>query len=132
MVNVKAIISPLPNNCDFFDMQLEDLQQLVLNKTSFISDILGMLSSKARGTETTAAGTPGVSSSRMGTANNTGSSDSSTVSTAHTNGMAGVTHLGVVGRGVKRVLMDPRTSNSNPTKKPSIEPSQNNSDRNAS
>mgnify|MGYP004711813715 FL=1 len=114
-------------------MQLEDLHQLVLNKKSLLSDLMYMMAAKdIEKTAATAAASVQMSSSQMGTANSTGGVDSSTVSTAHTNGSAGVTHLGVVGRGVKRVLMDPSTSNSNPVKKPSVEPSQNNTDGNAS
>ncbi|KAL3526714.1 hypothetical protein ACH5RR_011370 [Cinchona calisaya] len=128
----EAEIETLSGLSDELEKKLEDLHQLVSNKTSFLSDILGMVSAKARGTEKTDAGALGMSSSQMGTANNNGSSNFSTVSTAHTNGSAEVTHLGVVGRGVKRVLMEPSTSNSNPSKKPSTEPSQNNSDSNAS
>lgn len=113
-------------------MQLEDLHQLVLNQTSFLSDILNMMPVKPRNIEKPAAAPLQMNSSQMGTANSIGISESSIVSTAHTNGTAEVTHLGVVGRGVKRVLMDPGTSNSNPSKKPSVEPSQNSADGNAS
>ncbi|KAK9285157.1 hypothetical protein L1049_024343 [Liquidambar formosana] len=88
------------------EKKLEDLQQLVLNPTSILSEILGMVSAaKARGSEKSAS-SAGIGSSQMGAANNNGDLDSPTVSTAHTNGAAGVTHLGVVGRGVKRVLMN--------------------------
>ncbi|KAA3457484.1 Histone-binding N1/N2 [Gossypium australe] len=99
---------------------LEDLQQLVANPKSIIAEILGMASAKAKADEKSASPAVG-SSSRMGTVNSNGDFDSPTVSTAHTNGAAAVTHLGVVGRGVKRVLMSPVESG--PAKKPVTEPS---------
>lgn len=110
----------------FFGLQLEDLQQLVSNPKSILSDILGMMSAKARATEKNAVSVA-MSSSQMGTAGTGGNTDSPTASTAHTNGASGVTHLGVVGRGVKRVVMSSATQSS-PTKKPSIDPSSNNGD----
>ncbi|XP_027078370.1 NASP-related protein sim3 isoform X1 [Coffea eugenioides] len=126
-------IETLSGLSDELEKKLEDLHQLVLNKKSLLSDLMYMMAAKdIEKTAATAAASVQMSSSQMGTANSTGGVDSSTVSTAHTNGSAGVTHLGVVGRGVKRVLMDPSTSNSNPVKKPSVEPSQNNTDGNAS
>ncbi|KAG6411291.1 hypothetical protein SASPL_129371 [Salvia splendens] len=74
------------------------LQQLVGNPKSILSDILGgIMSAKARALE---KNEPAMSSSQMGTAT-TGGADSPTASTAHTSSAAGVTHLGVVGRGVK-------------------------------
>lgn len=81
-----------------------------------------MVSAKARGPERATASVA-MSSSQIGTVNSNGGFDSPTVSTAHTSGTAGVTHLGVVGRGVKRVLT---TAESSPAKKPATEPSPNN------
>lgn len=79
-----------------------------------------MVSAKARGPEKATASVA-MSSSQVGTVNSNGF-DSPTVSTAHTSGTAGVTHLGVVGRGVKRVIT---TAESSPAKKPATEPSTN-------
>ncbi|KAL6499210.1 hypothetical protein OROHE_026238 [Orobanche hederae] len=105
---------------------LEDLQQLVSNPKHALADILGiMMSAKAKATEESALSV-GMSSSRMGTCVTAGSTTSEVVSTAGTNGASGVTHLGVVGRGVKRVVM---SSTEQPVpKKPSIDPSSNNGD----
>lgn len=94
-------------------MQLEDLEQLASNPKSILSEILGMAAAKAK------AGEKGSSSAQVGSATSNVGFDSPTASTAHTNGSgsSGVTHLGVVGRGVKRVLMSSGTAESNPTKK---------------
>lgn len=88
-----------------------------------------MMSAKAKANEKN-ADSPAMSSSQMGTARTAGGTDSPTVSTAHTNGSSGgVTHLGVVGRGVKRVVMSSTsTSPPNPPKKPSLDPSTNQGD----
>ncbi|KAJ9562274.1 hypothetical protein OSB04_007434 [Centaurea solstitialis] len=107
--------------------KLEDLQQIVSNPSSILSDILGMMAAKGKGGQSSAAApAAGLSSSRLGTANSSGF-ESPTVSTAHTNGSSagggGVTHLGVVGRGVKRVSMSSATTESNPAKKPATDPS---------
>lgn len=109
------------------DLQLEDLQQLALNPKSILAEILGMTSIKPRGAENSASSAV-MNSSQMGTANTKGDFDSPTVSTAHTNGSgsSAVTHLGVVGRGVKRV--NSSTGESNPMKKPALEPSENKGD----
>jgi HAT1-interacting factor 1 len=64
----------------------------------------------------------------MATADSSGDFDSPTVSTAHTNGSSGVTHLGVVGRGVKRVLTNSGTAESSPMKKPALDSSENKAD----
>ena len=103
-------------------MQLEDLQQLTSDPKSIIAEILGMASARARGGEKSAS-PAAMSSSQMATANSNGHFDSPTVSTAHTNGAAAVTHLGVVGRGVKRVLMSTGSVESSSIKKPAIDPS---------
>lgn len=109
------------------DLQLEDLQQLALNPKSILAEILGMASIKPRGSENSASSAV-MNSSQMGTANTKGDFDSPTVSTAHTNGSgsSAVTHLGVVGRGVKRA--NSSTAESNPMKKPALEPSENKGD----
>ncbi|KAF2295125.1 hypothetical protein GH714_031606 [Hevea brasiliensis] len=80
----------------------------------------GMASAKLKGGEKSAAPAV-VNSSQMATANSSGGFDSPTVSTAHTNGNA-VTHLGVVGRGVKRVLMGTGSAESSPMKKATLDP----------
>uniref|UniRef100_A0A803MCP9 Tetratricopeptide SHNi-TPR domain-containing protein n=1 Tax=Chenopodium quinoa TaxID=63459 RepID=A0A803MCP9_CHEQI len=101
---------------------LEDLQQLVSNPTSILSDILGLAAAKARANEQASASAP-ASSSRVGVATSNGDFDSPTVSSAHTNGAAsGVTHLGVVGRGVKRVNMNSANVESDSSKRPAIDP----------
>lgn len=86
-----------------------------------------MASVKSLASEKSASPTV-MSSSRMATADSNGDFDSPTVSTAHTNGSSGVTHLGVVGRGVKRVLMNSGTAESSPTKKPALDSLENKAD----
>jgi HAT1-interacting factor 1 len=113
------------------DLQLEDLQQLALNPKSILSELLGMASAKLTGSEKSASPTV-MSSSRMATADSNGDFDSPTVSTAHTNGSSGVTHLGVVGRGVKRVLMNSGTAESSLLKKPTLDSSENEAGGNTS
>ncbi|KAK4346542.1 hypothetical protein RND71_032881 [Anisodus tanguticus] len=113
------------------EAELEDLQQCTSNPSSILSDILGMVSAKARSMEKADASVA-VSSSQVGAATSgSGSFDSSAVSTAHTNGAAAATHLGVVGRGVKRVQLN-TTTESSPAKKPASEPPSNNGDGSAS
>ncbi|XP_057990343.1 uncharacterized protein LOC131172824 [Hevea brasiliensis] len=103
------------------EKKLEDLQQLALNPKFILSEILGMASAKARGGEKNAAPAI-VNSSQMAAANSSGGFDSPTVPTAHTN-RAAVTYLGVVGRGVKRVLMGTGSAESSPMKKATLDPS---------
>ncbi|KAI8535456.1 hypothetical protein RHMOL_Rhmol10G0175900 [Rhododendron molle] len=111
---------------------LSDLQQLVSNPTSILSDILEMVSAMARGIENNAPPS-GTSSSQKGAASDSGGLDSPSVSTAQTNAAAaGVTHLGVVGRGVKRVVMSSATSELSPKKKPAFDPTLDNDDGKAS
>ncbi|MFS7947759.1 hypothetical protein Hanom_Chr06g00552031 [Helianthus anomalus] len=69
-----------------------------------------------------AKGKGGGSGSGGGMASGSGSG-SSTVSTIQANGDSGVTHLGVVGRGVKRVSM---SSVEPPAKKPASDPAADN------
>ncbi|KAG8384494.1 hypothetical protein BUALT_Bualt04G0123500 [Buddleja alternifolia] len=130
LADKEAEIETLTGLCGELEKKLEDLQQLISNPTSILSDILGMISAKAKTIEKNAVSVA-MSSSQMGSASTGGNTESATVSTAHTNNTSGVTHLGVVGRGVKRVVMS-STSDSNPTKKPSIDPSSNNGDGSAS
>ncbi|KAK4764870.1 hypothetical protein SAY86_025960 [Trapa natans] len=82
-------------------VQLEDLQQFASNPSSLLTEILGMVSAKAKEMEKKVS-SAAVSSSQMAS-NGKGNFDSPTVSTACASGPAEVTHLGVVGRGVKRV-----------------------------
>lgn len=112
----KGEIETLKGLSDELEKKLEDLQQLVSNPTSILTDILGLMSAKARGNEKSAPAI--ISSLQMGTAHSSGDFESSIVSTANTNGAAGVTHLGVVGRGVKRVLMNSVETESSSMKKP--------------
>ncbi|KAF7112608.1 hypothetical protein RHSIM_RhsimUnG0212100 [Rhododendron simsii] len=128
----EAEIATLTGLSGELEKKLEDLQQLVSNPTSILSDILEMVSAKARGIENNAPPSR-RSSSQMGTPGDSGGLDSHSVSTAHTNGAAaGVTHLGVVGRGVKRVVMSSGIAESSPKKKPAFDPTLDNDDGKAS
>jgi HAT1-interacting factor 1 len=105
------------------ELQLEDLQQLIANPKSILAEILA--SAKAgSGKEPSLAR---VSSSQLATENSSGSFDSPTISTAHTNGSAGVTHLGVVGRGVKR-SSNASVAEASISKKPALETTEEKSD----
>jgi len=109
------------------DLQLKDLHQLALNPKSILSELLGMASAKSLGSEKSASPTV-TSSSRMATADSSGDFDSPTITTAHTNGSSGVTHLGMVGRGLKQVLTNSGTAESSPMKKPALDSSENKAD----
>ncbi|KAI3957492.1 hypothetical protein MKX01_001851 [Papaver californicum] len=103
------------------EKKLEDLQQLVLHPTSILADVLKMVSARAAGNDTKASSTV-FSSSQKAVDSSSGDIDSPTISTAHTNGSsAGVTHLGVVGRGAKRVLLTPEDVDARSAKKPALE-----------
>lgn len=106
-------------------MQLEDLEQLVSNPKSILSEILGLAAAKAGGGKPSSSGI--MSSSQMATANSSAGFDSPTVSTAHSNGSGGVTHLGVVGRGVKRAS-NASVAETNTMKKPALESSKDSGD----
>ncbi|KAK9067113.1 hypothetical protein SSX86_014438 [Deinandra increscens subsp. villosa] len=97
------------------EKKLEDLQQAVSNPSVILSDILGMIAAKGKTSQTSGADGGGLASSRIGMMANSSGFESPTVSTAHTNGDSGVTNLGVVGRGVKRVSVG---SVEPPSKKP--------------
>ncbi|TQD72809.1 hypothetical protein C1H46_041650, partial [Malus baccata] len=127
----QAEIETLTELSGDLEKKLEDLQQLASNSKSILAEILGLASAKAKGTEKSESSAV-VSSSRMGTADNNGGFDSPTVSTAHTNGASGVTHLGVVGRGVKRVLMNAGSGESSASKKPALDSSEDKGEGNAS
>ncbi|KAG6729437.1 hypothetical protein I3842_01G030000 [Carya illinoinensis] len=124
-----AEIGTLNDLCGELEKKLEDLQQLALNPKSILAEILGFASVKSSGSEKSAS-PAALNSSQMGTANSKGDFDSPTISTAHTNGSSGVMHLGVVGRGVKRV--NSVTAESSPTKKPALDSSENKDDRKTS
>ncbi|KAJ8764247.1 hypothetical protein K2173_005987 [Erythroxylum novogranatense] len=113
------------------EKKLEDLQQLALNPKSILSEILGIASAKASGGES--SDSPIVlSSSQMATTNSSGGFNASTASATQTNGATGVTDLGVVGRGVKRVLMSAGSAESNPLKKPTSDSTADKGDGNTS
>ncbi|KAJ6413076.1 hypothetical protein OIU84_005979 [Salix udensis] len=101
----------------------EDLQHMVLNPKSIIAEIIGMVSDKEKGGEKSAS--PNLmSSSQLGVAYSSRSFDPPAISTGHTNGVLGVTDLGVAGRGVKRVLMSTGlVGSSSAVKKPTPDPS---------
>ncbi|XP_021983239.1 NASP-related protein sim3 isoform X1 [Helianthus annuus] len=103
------------------EKKLEDLQQAASNPSNLLSDILGMIAAKGKGGQTSGVGgsNGGQTSSRIGMMSNSSGFESPTVSTAHTNSDSGVTHLGVVGRGVKRVSV---SSAEPPAKKPTSDP----------
>lgn len=103
-----------------FELQLEDLQQLVSNPKSILAEILGIAAAKAGSRKESSPGRVGSSQLATATANSGGGFESPTISTAHTNGSAGVTHLGVVGRGVKRASATSVAGASAP-KKPALE-----------
>ena len=89
-------------------MQLEDLQHVLSNPKSIFSEIMKMTASKSASADTnffsTESRTASLSSSQMGVVN--GGFDCPNISTTTTNG-SGITHLGVVGRGVKRASLNP-------------------------
>nr|GMD58685.1 protein HGV2 isoform X1 [Ipomoea batatas] len=116
----EAEIETLTGLCSELEKKAK-LNQLVSNPTSILQDILGIVAAKAKGAEKSSASVA-MSSSQVAAVNSSGDFDSPTASTAHTNGASGVTHLGVVGRGVKRVNLNPITSESKPVKRPSLDP----------
>ncbi|KAK4772214.1 hypothetical protein SAY86_013989 [Trapa natans] len=109
----------IPSYISFY-VQLEDLQQFASNPSSVLTEILGMVSAKAKEIEKKASSAAITSSSQMASNGNGSCFDSPTVSTAHTSGPAEVTHLGVVGRGVKRVNLS-NAAASSPMKKPALD-----------
>lgn len=83
------------------------------------------MSAKAKAAAQKNSSTGATSSVQIDAARTSVSVSTQTVSTAQTSATSEVTHLGIVGRGVKRVVMS-TTSESSPAKKPSIDPSANN------
>ncbi|XP_051114784.1 NASP-related protein sim3 [Andrographis paniculata] len=121
-----AEIETLTGLSSELEKKLEDLQQLVSNPKSILSDILGIISAKAE-----AAGGKAISGAGSSTETATvitgGTANSTIVSTAQTSSTSEVTHLGVVGRGVKRVVMSSTSvEEPKPAKKPSMDPSSDN------
>lgn len=100
------------------ELQLDDLQQLISNPKSILAEILGIAAAKAGNGKESSGGR--VSSTQLATANSSGGFDSPTISTAHTNGSAAVTHLGVVGRGIKRAS-NASVEEASIAKKPALE-----------
>lgn len=94
-------------------MQLEDLQQLISNPKSILSELLELTAAKSGAANSQSSG---MGSSQIAAACSSEGFDSPTVSTAHSNVPTGVTHLGVVGRGVKRTS-NASVAEPSPTKK---------------
>ncbi|KAK7307586.1 hypothetical protein VNO77_40783 [Canavalia gladiata] len=128
IVDKQAEIETLTGLSSELEKKLEDLQQLVSNPKSILSEILGIAAAKSGSGKKSSPEI--VSSSQLATANSSGGFDSPTISTAHTNGSTGVTHLGVVGRGVKRASNASAAEASAP-KKPTLESTGDKSDGNA-
>lgn len=101
-------------------MQLEDLQQAVVNPKSIFSEVMKMVASKSTSSSMDfpdrESESLSLNSSQKGVVS--GDFDSPTISSAGTNGS--VTHLGVVGRGVKRAVVHPIVGESS-HKKPSLD-----------
>ncbi|KAL1188886.1 hypothetical protein V5N11_001001 [Cardamine amara subsp. amara] len=137
----EAEIRILGGLAEDLEKKLEDLKQQAENPKQILAELMGIASAKASASDKIAAATTAgeMNSSRMGTVNTNFGKDleSPTVSTAHTGTAAGggassgVTHLGVVGRGVKRVLLNQTSVESSASKKPAPEPS-NKADGNSS
>ncbi|XP_006282585.2 protein HGV2 [Capsella rubella] len=129
----EAEIEVMAGLAEDLEKKLEDLKQQAENPKQVLAELMGMVSAKAseKASEEAVPAAAEMSSSRMGTANTNFGKDleSPTVSTAHTGAAAGggassgVTHLGVVGRGVKRVLMNATSIESSASKKPATGPS---------
>ena len=105
----------------FVLLQLEDLKQQADNPKQLLAELMAMASAnKASASDKAVATAAGVmSSSRMGNAN-TGKDLESPTGSGVGGASSGVTHLGVVGRGVKRVLLNAESS---PSKKQAPESS---------
>ncbi|XP_074309127.1 uncharacterized protein LOC141643736 [Silene latifolia] len=120
VASTQAEIETLTSLLGDLEKKLEDLQQQVTNPSSILSDIFEMMAAKARSKEQAAAPLA-ASSSSMGLIPNNGDHDSPTVPTAHTNGNPEITDLGVVGRGVKRVVLSSVGPESSSTKRPALD-----------
>ncbi|XP_039137221.1 NASP-related protein sim3-like [Dioscorea cayenensis subsp. rotundata] len=102
------------------EKKLEDLQQAVVNPKSIFSEVMKMVASKSTSSSVDfpdrESESLSLNSSQKGVVS--GDFDSPTISSAGTNGS--VTHLGVVGRGVKRAVVHPIVGESS-HKKPSLD-----------
>lgn len=135
----EAEIRVLSGLAEDLEKKLEELKQQAENPKQRLAELMGMASANPNtGDKVVPAVAGEMSSSRMGTATNGKDLESPTVSTAHTGAVggaagssSGVTHLGVVGRGVKRVLMNATSAESSPSKKLAPE-SSNKADGNSS
>lgn len=127
----EAEIKTLGELFEDLEKKLEDLQQLVANPKSILSEIFEMMSAKGKDSEKSSSAGVNINSSQPATAVSNANFDSPTVSTAPTNGSAGVTHLGVVGRGVKRALTKTTSTESSSAKKPAPNPSSDKEDGNS-
>ncbi|KAJ4880239.1 Tetratricopeptide repeat (TPR)-like superfamily protein [Raphanus sativus] len=136
----EAEVGDLSGLAEDLEKKFEDLKQQAENPKQRLAELMGMASAKENTGDKVIAPAAAceMSSSRMGTANNGKDLESPTVSTAHTGAVggaagssSGVTHLGVVGRGVKRVLMNATSAESSPSKKLAPE-SSNKADGNSS
>ncbi|KAG2376036.1 uncharacterized protein HKW66_Vig0158100 [Vigna angularis] len=128
IVDKQSEIETLKGLSSELERKLEDLQQLVSNPKSILAEILGIAAAKAGNGKESSLGM--VSSSQLATVKNNGGFDSPSISTAHTNGSGGVTHLGVVGRGVKRASNASSSEGSTP-KKPALESTEDKGDESA-
>ncbi|CAN6910766.1 hypothetical protein Bca4012_086385 [Brassica carinata] len=117
----EAEIRTLSGLAEDLEKKLEDLKQQADNPKQLLAELMGMASAnKASASDKAVATAAGVmSSSRMGTAN-TGKDLESPTGSGVGGASSGVTHLGVVGRGVKRVLLNAESS---PSKKQAPESS---------
>lgn len=118
IVDKQAEIETLTGLSSELEKKLDDLQQLISNPKSILAEILGIAAAKAGNGKESSGGR--VSSTQLATANSSGGFDSPTISTAHTNGSAAVTHLGVVGRGIKRAS-NASVEEASIAKKPALE-----------
>ncbi|CDY44058.1 BnaA08g15480D [Brassica napus] len=134
----EAEIGVLSGLAEDLEKKASEIYHSAENPKQLLAELMGMASAKPNAGDKVVPAVAGeMSSSRMGTANNGKDLESPTVSTAHTGAAggtassSGVTHLGVVGRGVKRVLMNATSAESNPSKKLAPE-SSNKADGNSS
>ncbi|CAF2067434.1 unnamed protein product [Brassica napus] len=107
----EAEIRTLSGLAEDLEKKLEDLKQQADNPKQLLAELMAMASAnKASASDKAVATAAGVmSSSRMGTAN-TGKDLESPTGSGVGGASSGVTHLGVVGRGVKRVLLNAESS----------------------
>ncbi|XP_044463743.1 protein HGV2-like isoform X2 [Mangifera indica] len=116
LADMKAEIETLMGLLGDLEKKREDLQQQVMNPKLILAELLAMTSAKGKDNE--------KGSLQMGSGNGSGKFDSPTASSSgQSNGAVGggVTHLGIVGRGVKRVSMSSGSGESSAMKKPTVE-----------